>query len=210
MLYRLSIQDIENNKIIKLFSPDNYFFSHNIRLIEEDIESTRNIKNIIKEVSDDISNHRDKKASETYDKMNTKYLGYLNFDKIKESILLLRDSYNNALYDIDEICKLVDFSNNVKLDQHINENSKEKTLLSRQSGIYTLRIKFSNNIYNNVFDIYLEEDNANNKIITQFQRFASTIYQISIDSTGYFLINNNKRNIEFHNLPQGLSEKLGG
>ena len=206
VLYRLSIQDVEDDKITKLIHFDNYFFSHSTRSQDEDIESTNDLRNIINEISDDILKYRNKKASDNYYKIISKYSGYLIFDEIKESILQLSDSYKDLSY-IDEICKIIDFPNNVKLEEYKNKNSTEKAFFFSQSGIYSLKIKCSDNIHND-FDIYLE-DNVNNKIISQFQRFSSSIYQISVVSAGYFSINN-KKNIEIHNLPKELSEKLLG
>ncbi len=87
MLYRLSIKNAEDNKVKKLIHFDHYFFSRSTRSLDEDNESTNNIKNIIKENSNDISNHQDKKASDNYYKIITKYSDYLSFNEIKELIL---------------------------------------------------------------------------------------------------------------------------
>jgi serine/threonine protein kinase len=205
VLYRLSIRDVEDNKITKLIHLDNYFFSHTTRSLEEDFESSNNIKNIINEISNDISNHRDKKASDNYYKIITKYSDYVIFDEIKEFILKSSSSYKDQS-DIDEICKIVDFSNKVKLEKRIVENSTEKSIFSLQSGIYSLRMTCSNNIHN-IFDIYLE-DNLNNRI-TQFQRFSPGLYQISVDHSGYFFISK-KKDFEIQKLPKELLEKVLG
>jgi serine/threonine protein kinase len=206
MLYRLSIQNVEDSKISKLIHFDNYFFSHSTRSLDEEIESTNNIKNIKSDISNDISNHLYKKASDNYYKIITKYSNYVIFDEIKEIILKSRSSYKD-LSDIDEICKIIDFSNKVKLEKYMNENSTENKLFCLQSGIYLLKIRISN-IIHNIIDIYLE-DNVTNRIISQFQRFSLSLYQISVTPSGYFFIIN-KKNMEIHNLPIGLSEKLLG
>ncbi|HXS59513.1 MAG TPA: hypothetical protein VN703_01730, partial [Candidatus Sulfopaludibacter sp.] len=206
MLYRLSIQNVEDSKISKLIHFDNYFFSHSTRSLDEEIESTNNIKNIKSDISNDISNHLYKKASDNYYKIITKYSNYVIFDEIKEIILKSRSSYKD-LSDIDEICKIIDFSNKVKLEKYMNENSTENKLFCLQSGIYLLKIRISN-IIHNIIDIYLE-DNVTNRIISQFQRFSLSLYQISVTPSGYFFIIN-KKNIDIHNLPIGLSEKLLG
>ncbi len=203
VLYKLSIQDVEDNKITKLIHLDNYFFSRSTRSLEEDFESSNNIKNIIKEISFDISNRHDKKASDNYYKIITKYSDYVIFDEIKEFILKSSSSHKDQS-DIDEICKIVDFSNKVKLEKYMDENSTEKAIFFLQSGIYSLKITCSNNIHN-TFDICLE-DNVNNRI-TQFQRFSSGLYQISVAHSGYFSISK-KKDIEMQKLPKELLEKI--
>ena len=213
ILYLLYIQNIENNKTTELIPFDNYYFSYTTRSFSEDFEFTQKFRNSIKETSPDTPIDINKKVIDFIDKTNPRHLGYVGFDELKDSILQLKDMYGREFDDINYICKLADFSNNLRFEDNTNTHSKGRVFLSRPLGVYTFKVIFdeNNNYSSNISNIILEinPSTENIKTITiQFQRYGSSTSYICISPTGHFQANKNNKFIDSNVLPKGLSDML--
>ncbi len=216
ILNKIQIKNIKNSEIINVINHDSYLFSYRLRSFKDDQENREKIQKITKDIARNIKDHNFKKAQNEFTNLSKSYSNYIVFEDIKK---LLFSSMGEIIdqAEINEICNLTDFSNNIKYQDKKEdiENVKRQMIKhgnnnNLETGIYTLNSNIDINYGSTIsFNLHTNYD-TNKKTIVDFYRIGSGLFEILTLNLSNQLLVHKIDKIDFQKVPGILADKIIG